>query len=68
MVERTCLKCGHKWVIPKRMRKVGRRAAFGGVLGGNLTAATVLATKAADLDTCTSCGSVRYFKEGPVST
>ncbi len=38
MLERTCKKCGHVWVIPKNLKNPGQMGVLGGMLSGNYPA------------------------------
>jgi RNase P subunit RPR2 len=59
MLERTCKKCSHVWVIPKKLESATRM----GMLGGNLMWAATMASEKTRFDTCPQCGSVRYYSE-----
>jgi uncharacterized OB-fold protein len=63
MLERTCKKCGHAWVIPKNLKNAGQMGALGGLMSGNYIAGHMAAKKGLALDTCPNCGSVRHFRE-----
>lgn len=66
MVRRTCLNCGHSWVVPKKMAKARGTAGGAMILGGvsGKVVGSALAKQAQDLATCVKCGSSNYFREG----
>jgi hypothetical protein len=62
-VRRVCRNCGHEWVIPKKLAKVGKKVAFSAL--ADPVAASAAARNVVQMNTCTKCGSVSYFTERP---